>query len=73
MTTAKRRQLAFSVIMALVMTSILSATLTAFNLRPDESFLSRWPVSLLLAFAVAFPLVYLLPARLRAWIDKHVK
>lgn len=69
----QKRQLAFSVAMALVMTGVMSAVLTGVNIKPEQHFLSTWLQSFAIEFLVALPLVHFLAPVLRALVIRIIR
>ena len=67
-----RRQIAFSVVMGLVMTLSISGVLTAISGGLSVDFVRRWVCTFIVAFALAAPMIYFLGPRIRTLVEKWI-
>ena len=65
-----KNRIVFAISMALINASIISFTLTAYNVGFPEDFLSRWSANFLIAFLIVVPSIIFVGPRIYALIEK---
>ena len=65
MLSQRYTRLVTTLLMSMVMVTLMTLIVTAINTGLTEGFMSRWGKAILIAWPVAFPLIYILPKRMQ--------
>ncbi len=65
-----KHRIIFAMTMALINASIISFTLTAYNVGFPSDFLSRWAANFLIAYVIVVPSIIFVGPKVKNLIDK---
>jgi hypothetical protein len=67
-----KKKIAFTLLMGIVTTGIISFSLVSFNLGFTDRFLAVWLRSWLLAYFLVIPCILLIGPRVQAIVDRYI-